>query len=183
MSGLRFQIVFHTPFRVSTGAAHAGIDAVIDRDDPLPATSLKGLMRATATALLGDAPIIAAVFGSPATPTPWRWSAATPDSDGWHTPKPAARVTIDPDTHTARPDMLGTAEQTGATSATFTVTPRHPLPTDTLDLHRLVLAVAGQATRSLGGNRRRGLGWVAITCPDIALDTAATRRFLDLRTP
>ncbi len=61
---LRFVIDFLSPFRISTGAAAAGVNATIDRNDPLPATSLKGVMRATAKQLLGeDAELVGQVFG------------------------------------------------------------------------------------------------------------------------
>ena len=44
-----------------------------------------------------------------------------------------------------------------------------------------MLAVAGQAIRSIGANRRRGLGWVTITCTTEELDHAAVDRFLELK--
>lgn len=181
MSAVEFTIVFHTPFRVSTGHARAGVDAAIDIHDPLPSTSIKGLMRATAEQLLGEgSEVVQQVFGSPRYESPWRWSRAVPGDSGWHPPQPAARVAIDPDTHTASPDMFGVSEQTGAEHARFSVTQRGHLDADTLHQHRLVLAVSGQAIRSLGGGRRRGLGWVSITCTNVHLDEAAVAAFLAL---
>ncbi|SEF89825.1 hypothetical protein SAMN02982929_00962 [Saccharopolyspora kobensis] len=182
MSAVDFQITFNGPFRVSTGYARAGLDAAIDIENPLPNTSLKGVMRATATQLLGEeSAVVKQVFGSVEHEAPWRWGHATPGGSGWHTPKPAARVAIDADTHTAAPDMLGISEQTSAAHAFFTVTQRYPLDENALRAHRLALAVAGQATRSLGANRRRGLGWVTITCTNVSLDRAAIDEFLTLR--
>ncbi|GAB1512569.1 RAMP superfamily CRISPR-associated protein [Actinophytocola sp. KF-1] len=164
MTTVEFRIAFAAPFRVSTGHARPGVDAGIDRDTPLPATSLKGLMRATAGQLLGEKhPLVAAVFGSVHAPSPWSWSDATPAGDGWRKPVIASRVRIGED-HVADHDMLGSAEVTQAAAATFSITQCGHLTDEALALHRALLAVAGQATRSLGANRRRGLGWVHITC-------------------
>ncbi|MGJ7908500.1 RAMP superfamily CRISPR-associated protein [Actinopolyspora sp. H202] len=179
-STLRFDITFHTPFRVSTGHARDELDAAIDPELPLPSTSLKGLMRATAVKLLGkNAEIVGSVFGSPRHESPWRWSDAAPDENGWHRPKAAARLEIDRDTHTAKEDMLGVREQIGAEHAWFTVTERGFLDDETLRTHRLVLAVAARATRSLGADRRRGLGWVTISS-DIDIERSDVETFLEL---
>jgi hypothetical protein len=66
--------------------------------------------------------------------------------------------------HVAEDDMLGSAEQTLAGAATFTVARMGHVPAEDLALHLATLAISAQATRSLGANRRRGLGWVHITC-------------------
>lgn len=181
---LRFVIDFLGPFRVSTGEAAPGIDATIDLSDPLPATSLKGVMRATAKRLLGEnAPLVNAVFGGPGTPSPWHWS----DADAhWLPPQITARVQLERETHTASPDMLALAEETWVERAEFRVTRIGPLggtgPTGDPAVHMAVLAIAGRATRSLGAGRRRGVGWVHITCPDFALDRATVETFLSGRT-
>lgn len=177
MSTMEFVIAFHSPFRVSTGHAAPGLDAGVDAANPLPASSIKGVMRATATQLLGASAIVADVFGSPKRESPWLWHDAT---GTWDPPKPAARVSMDNDTHAAAHDMLAMQEQIGAETAHFTITQRHPLHEHTLDKHHLVLAVAGQATRSLGGDRRRGLGWVTITCQNPKLDDSSAAAFLEL---
>jgi CRISPR/Cas system CSM-associated protein Csm3 (group 7 of RAMP superfamily) len=178
MNTLRFTIEFAGPFRVSTGHARPGVDAAIDLADALPASSLKGLMRATTKRLLGtNHPHVERVFGSAKRPTSWEWDDAVPDAGGWAPPMRASRVRIGPD-HIAEDDMLGIAEQTQSDTATFTVTQRFRLDAEELALHRIVLAVAARATRSLGANRRRGLGWVHISCADVAIDTAAATKFL-----
>lgn len=176
---VEFRIAFATPFRVSTGHARPGVDAAVDRDGPLPATSLKGLMRATASQLLGEPhPLVAAVFGSVRAPSPWSWSTARPVGDGWQEPVIASRVRIG-EQHVAADDMLGSAEVTQAAAALFSVTQHGHLTDDALALHRTLLAVAGQATRSLGANRRRGLGWVHITCTSDPPNTDTVRALLD----
>lgn len=181
MSTLEFQVRFHTPFRVSTGHARPGFDAGVDAGRPLPSSSLKGVMRATALRLLEpNNEVVYEVFGSPRTECPWLWHDAVPDN-GWHQARPAARIAVDSHTHAAKPDLFAVTEQIGAETARFTIAQRHPLDEATLRTHSLVLAVAGQATRSLGADRRRGLGWVTVTCPTVELDEAAVERFLALR--
>jgi CRISPR/Cas system CSM-associated protein Csm3 (group 7 of RAMP superfamily) len=70
-------LTFHSAFRVGTGDADGTAHATVDRDDPVPASSLKGLMRASAERLLPYRPeVVAAVFGTPRRPCPWHWSPA-----------------------------------------------------------------------------------------------------------
>lgn len=173
MLELTFRIEFAAPFRVSTGHARPGVDATVDLADPLPATSLKGLMRGTLRQLLGDRhtdrgsevhPLVAQVFGSAANTCAWAWTGATPvEGTSWCEPRRAARIMIG-DNHVASDDMLGVAEQTQAGAATFQVSQMGPIDEEHLILHRAVLAISAEATRSLGADRRRGLGWVHITC-------------------
>jgi hypothetical protein len=189
MIEIRFRIVYAAPFRVSSGYGAPGIDATLDPDDPLPGSSLKGVMRATAVELGLAHALIGSVFGTPRQESPWAWSSAVPlDEGGWSTPHTAARVALD-EHHAATRDMLAMAEQLVAGAAEFSVTQHGPCtlpagnptvgavpggepqaldtqPSDIepLDAHQALLAVAGQATRSLGAARRRGLGWVQIHC-------------------
>ena len=43
---ITFTVTIHGPFHISAGESGDGADNVVDRDNPLPASSLKGLMRA-----------------------------------------------------------------------------------------------------------------------------------------
>lgn len=174
---LRFVIDFLSPFRVSTGQAAAGVNATIDTGDPLPSTSLKGVMRATAKQLLGEtSDLVAAVFGNAARPCAWHWGDAVPVGGRWAAPLITARVRIDPTSHTATRDMLALAEETATARAEFVIT--RMAPVEDVELHAAVLALAARGTRSLGAARRRGLGWVSITCPDVVLDRAALEQLL-----
>jgi CRISPR/Cas system CSM-associated protein Csm3 (group 7 of RAMP superfamily) len=177
---LRFVIDFLSPFRVSTGEAAAGVDATIDLRDPLPATSLKGVMRASAKQLLGEqAQLVGRVFGDAERPCPWHWGDALPTGGRWAPKQITARVQIDKTSHTATRDMLALAEETTAARAEFVIT-RMGL-VDDVELHATVLAIAARGTRSLGAARRRGLGWVSITCPAVTLDRAAVENVLARR--
>jgi CRISPR/Cas system CSM-associated protein Csm3 (group 7 of RAMP superfamily) len=174
---LRFVIDFLSPFRISTGEAAAGVDATIDTGDPLPATSIKGVMRATAKQLLGEqADLVGRVFGNAQRPCRWHWGDAVPIGDSWASPQITARVRIDAATHTAKHDMLALAEETTAARAEFVITRMEPV--SDVEMHAAVLAIAARGTRSLGAARRRGLGWVSITCPDVILDRGAVEKIL-----
>lgn len=62
-------LAFHSAFRIGTGNADGTAHATIDRDTPVPASSLKGLMRASADRLLPYRPeVVDAVFGTPGAP-------------------------------------------------------------------------------------------------------------------
>lgn len=162
---MRFQISFHGPFRVAAGAASDGLDDTFDAHNPLPASSLKGLMRAQATHLLTvRKEVVDEVFGSRRLCSPWWWSDATvPASPA----RVRTRIRIGDDTHTTVSGALLTAGELWPTEAAFfDVEPRDPIPAERIPVHEAVLAAAARAIIALGSDRRRGLGWVSVTLPD-----------------
>lgn len=175
-----FTITFHGPFHVATGVPSAGIDSPTETSVPLPATSLKGLMRAEARDRLGiDDAYVDAIFGrstedrngSPrrSTSAVWAWTDATVDS-----PKvtPYARIKVDEHGLTER-GFLRFGTEVWALTATFHVEPLVALEPEVRDRHRLVLRAAARSVSSLGGDRRRGSGWVSIqdSSPWVAEDS------------
>jgi hypothetical protein len=185
---ITFQVTFHGPFRVATGhATGRGADSGVDQLQPLPAESLKGLMRASARILLGctltaEHPLVGKVFGVAARPSPWGWTSAVPISGSWPQPALSARVRIDPQTHAAVEDYLATVEQVWPVqAATFDVEPVGLIPPGEADGHRLLLRAAASGVHAVGADRRRGLGWVTVTCPDHALTDADIGRLYELR--
>jgi hypothetical protein len=159
---VRLSYRFHSPFRVGAAGPRHGLDLTVDQDEPLPTSHLKGLFRATARDLLGvPGTLVDAVFGSARWPCPWLWSPVTPTAPWDHTTR--HRVSLDPDTHTARADRIVHGERTWAPGATSTILwwgqPGRAAPTDD---EVLVLRAAAAGTRHLGGWRRRGLGHVTI---------------------
>jgi hypothetical protein len=186
MTVLGFTITSHSPFRVGAAYARDGVDAAVDLDDPLPADSLKGLMRAAARELLGaDQYPVAAVFGTPARPSPWSWSAARPPGRNWARADLAGsrhRVTIDHDTHSAVKDRLVLGEQVWAPSARFEVTRTGYLDASGLPEadQVLVLRCAAAGVHGLGAWRRRGLGWAGIVPDDGEISEADVSRLLAL---
>ena len=180
MTTIEFTVVFHSWFRVGSAYARDGVDAALDRDDPLPADHLKGVMRAAARDLLGlPSPLVGGVFGESRTPSPWAWSSATPTGGPW-TISRRHRVGIDPDTHAARKDALVLAEQAWTPEATFSVT--HTGPKSTVDSrHLLVLRASAAAMHGVGAWRRRGLGWVSVSTSDGPLSAEAAALLLEWR--
>lgn len=160
-SQLRFTITFHGPFQVLTGGAREGFDATVDPEHLLPATSLKGLMRASATRLLRAGALVEEVFGTPRQPCPWAWSdavfAAPP------VVRPRTRIRVDPVSGAAASGALLVGEEVWATQAEFEVALVGGLPPERRDRHALVLRAAARSLTSLGASRRRGQGWVTVT--------------------
>lgn len=178
---LLFEVRFHGPFRVGTGQAAQGIDEAVDLTDPVPASSLKGVMRDAARELaLADGGLIGEVFGTEASASPWSWTGAEPGQGGWARTSVQARVAIDPETHTAIPDLLQFAETVEHDRAQFRIHRVGPVPADRLPHHVALLRVAAAAVHHLGGQRRRGLGWVTVTPLDGA-GSAVTLTGDDLR--
>ncbi|WP_326794936.1 RAMP superfamily CRISPR-associated protein [Streptomyces sp. NBC_01808] len=179
---MRVTITFHGPFRVATGRSRPGIDAAVDPDELLPASSLKGLMRDSAERLLPGAKGIAdAVFGTARHPSAWAWEGASfPD------PPPRirvrAQVSLDEETGAAKHGHLLYGEEVWARAAEFTVyrhtrLPRVAGPELGESDHLTVLACAAAGVHALGGGRRRGLGWVTCTPREPAVDPELIDRF------
>lgn len=182
---MNFTISFFGPFRIATGHAGNGADDTVDPNNPLPGSSLKGLFRASAAALIGETArgreLIDAIFGSKGRGSAWAWSKARlVGSAAGLEPIPRARVSILPETSTARDKSLLFAEELWPDSATFEVQPLAPLDSGVRERHEVLLAIAGRAIQALGADRRRGLGWVEVKPATPELDVAI-QRFLHLR--
>lgn len=157
---MRFNVTFHTPFRVGTGSARDGLDDTINSKNPLPGSSIKGLMRAASREVIA-APeaLIGAVFGSEHRESPWAWTDA--DIDVAAMPV-QARIKIDESSGTVQKDFLFIAEQVESRGATFEVVQRGRLSADGLRRQQALLVLSAMAVRQIGADRRRGLGWVTI---------------------
>lgn len=176
MITMRFDLMFHGPFRVAIGRATTRHDIAGDHDEPIPASSLKGVSRHAALSLLGlPQSVVDAMFGSASVPSSWSWSAAQ-----FSEPprvQTRARVAIDDRTGTATEGALVLGEDMWAPRAQFTL---HHLGTATPSSDELLgLIAAVTSVQSLGGDRRRGMGWVTIRLAGVdgdtgALDPAAT---------
>jgi len=140
------------------------MDAVVDVGDPLPASSLKGVMRAAALEVMrAEGALVSRVFGSEFAESPWVWSSAQPGGGQWPAPSVRARVSIDEQSHTVIEDRLMLAEVLEPTQpATFAITNRALVPEKEHDTHVALLRCAAAAVRHIGSQRRRGLGWVKI---------------------
>ncbi|MDT5024987.1 MAG: hypothetical protein QOE61_1413 [Micromonosporaceae bacterium] len=176
---MRFEITFHSPFRVASGHAGDSADSTVDSRLLLPASSLKGVMRSTARDLLAlPAAWLEAVYGTAWQPSPWSWSDAA--IDGGETIPPVrsrARIQVDPETATVRRGALAVAQEVLAHGAEFTVSCTGRVAPSDLAHHTAVLVASARAVISLGGDRRRGLGWVSVTPLDPAWSAQPTARW------
>jgi CRISPR/Cas system CSM-associated protein Csm3 (group 7 of RAMP superfamily) len=181
---MRFLISFHGPFRVAAGASSDGLDETYHAANPLPSSSLKGLMRAHAQHMLQLGELhVTEVFGSDRAPSPWWWSDAdiTVTRDVQHGPhRIRTRVRINPYTFTAADTAMQTAGEFWPASAEFEVRRRGPVPVGRIAQHEAILAASARAVTALGSDRRRGLGWVSIV-PDLPWDDAQQQLLLSCR--
>lgn len=162
MTGVTVHVTAHGPMRVASGHAGRGLDAVVDRDR-IPASSLKGVMRATATNLLAlPTSSVDRLFGSVATPSPWAWSDVDLGGDGVSSHVTSrVRVRIDAETGTVAEGALMHAEELWLEGdPVFRIDQIDRVDDPGLD-GRLLAAIA-RAVHSLGASRRRGMGWVTL---------------------
>ncbi len=174
---LVFDIRFHTPFRVATGNAGDGGNSMVDPSSLLPASSLKGIMRWTAQHLLSiSRTVVKEVFGEPHQASAWSWSDASIAQAADDIIRSRARIQISDDTGTVEKGALAIAEEVLATQASFAIRRRGFVPAGRADLHKDVLLASARAVTSLGGDRRRGLGWVSVTPTDPLWTPDLTKR-------
>lgn len=164
MNVLTFEVTFHAHFRVGASYGYEGIDAAVNRDDPLPADHLKGLMLDGARHLLDlgvvNGSVIDQTFGSTRNPSPWNWSnAAAPQP--WEI-RVRHRVLIDSETHAARRDHVVFGEEAWVPQATFRVTQLRPLDATDSIRQAALLRLSARWVHALGSTRRRGLGVVGV---------------------
>jgi CRISPR/Cas system CMR subunit Cmr4 (Cas7 group RAMP superfamily) len=159
---VRFEIIFHTPFRVASGHAGDGSDSTVDRAALLPASSLKGVMLSAARDLLKFPKAqVDAVFGTPWQESPWGWSDAV--LAGGASIRPRTRIRIDPDTSTVVKGALLVADEVLAARAEFSIERIGWITPGDEGAHEVILLAAARAVTAVGGDRRRGSGWVTVT--------------------
>lgn len=176
-----FTIAFHRAFHVGAGETSDGVDRRVDPDNLLPATSLKGLLRAALIERLGiPESRVREIFGAAGRqPATWRWTDATGFVDA--AIQPTTRVSIDDATGTASDQLLMFGEEVDAQTATFIVEPAVMLEPDRERDDELLLWAAALAVSALGGGRRRGSGWVTITANGREWTAEHTRRLISMR--
>lgn len=162
MTALDFTITFHGPFHVARGAALSGFDRTVDRDALLPASSLKGVMRAEAIGRLRiRAGVVDAIFGAPGRPAAWAWSDAI--VVGAEIGRLARIRVVSGSGGQVDDHFLMLGEHVWADSGHFTVSSIAPLDAATEAQHVVVLRTCSQSLVSLGGARNRGEGWVTVS--------------------
>ena len=159
---MRFEIVFRTPFRVSSGHAGDGSDTTVDRAALLPASSLKGVMLSAARDLLKfPRSQVEAVFGTAWRESPWGWSDAAMTEEA--SIRPRTRIRIDPDTGTVARGALLVADEVLAARAEFSIDRIGWVEAAEEGTHETILLAAARSVTAVGGDRRRGSGWVTVT--------------------
>lgn len=170
---LTFEVTFHGPVRIGRGRAGVGVDDTVDPDVIVPGSSLKGLMRAEASLLLGGGnALVASVFGTARQPSPWHWgdirASGSPD-DEVHT---GVRIRVDSMTGTTVDGGLFSAEYRWPRTACFSLHRFIALSEADCARHELVLWAAALSVHSMGADRNRGFGWVDIRRVGAAPDEA-----------
>jgi CRISPR/Cas system CMR subunit Cmr4 (Cas7 group RAMP superfamily) len=160
LARLTFEVTFHGPIRVGTGHAGHGLDDIVDPDVVVPGSSLKGLMRAEAGALLGNRhPWVKEVFGTARRPSAWHWGDIRAHED---TVRVAARIKMDSEHGTAVDGGLFLAEHHWPDATRFEVIQFVAVDPTDRRRHELVLTASALSMRSVGGDRNRGFGWVDV---------------------
>ncbi len=163
---MKFEVVFHTPFRVATGHAGDGSDTTVDRAALLPASSLKGVMLSAARDLLQlPKDWVGKVFGTAWQASPWSWSDAhlTGTRGGDPQIRSRARIRIEEPSLTVATGALLIADEVLAVRAEFAVDRIGWIEPGDVEAHETVVLAAARAVTAIGGDRRRGLGWVTVT--------------------
>lgn len=159
---MRFEIVFHTPFRVSSGHAGDGSDTTVDPAALLPASSLKGVMLSAARDLLKfPRSQVEAVFGTAWHESPWGWSEAAMTEEA--SIRPRTRIRIEADTGTVARGALLVADEVLAARAEFSIDRTGWVKAGEEGPHETILLAAARSVTAVGGDRRRGSGWVTVT--------------------
>ena len=77
--------------------------------------------------------------------------------------RPRARIRIDPVSGTVADGALFVADEVLAPGAEFTIDRTGWIEPEDAGTHETVLLAAARAVTAVGGDRRRGLGWVTVT--------------------
>ena len=171
MTPLRFRIYFHSPFHLFLGMGAKGVDNIVDSDEPVSASALKGVMRHQGEHVLKiDPSVIAEVFGGwqddPARQIGARgcpWHFVTPRFDS-PTIRERHRIAIDESSGTVEDGAMLLHHEVWAESAEFDIEQRAYI--DNPARHIAVIKACAQCMTSIGASRNRGYGWVTVRIVD-----------------
>ncbi|MDR1428376.1 MAG: hypothetical protein LBJ08_11580, partial [Bifidobacteriaceae bacterium] len=178
---LRFDVEFLTRYAVAQTAVIPGsalkgmmLDAARDlglggRYWPLLRAVFGGHKEDVAGAKENDYEGGTSLTEGPTVPSPWSWSDMAWSGGKGPARERRSRIRINPDTGTADDGALVAVNEFLIRKGTFAISQIGPIPDplDTLELeaeaHVTVLEAAARTMTALGADRRRGLGWVAVT--------------------
>ncbi|MDN5789581.1 MAG: hypothetical protein L0H25_01755 [Micrococcales bacterium] len=165
-----FSVQLHQPFLVSSGLSGEGLDSRARSAVPLPATSLKGVMRASATHVLGiPGELVDAVYGRegkvghPGGSAAWGWTDAGPLGafEFWS----RSRNRLDSQSGGTLAEALTNTEeiwQKPGRDIRFAVEPLIALSTQDAEMHRAILQASAYGVTAIGSWRNRGMGAVTM---------------------
>jgi CRISPR/Cas system CSM-associated protein Csm3 (group 7 of RAMP superfamily) len=134
----------------------------VDRAALLPASSLKGVMLSAARDLMKfPRSQVDAAFGTERHESPWGWSDA--NLAGGASIRSRTRIRIEPETSTVVKGALLVADEVLAASAEFSIERTGWIEPGAEGTHETILMAAARAITAIGGDRRRGSGWVTVT--------------------
>lgn len=182
MYSLKFKVETHAPFFISSGVGAGTLDAVARKDSPLPASSLKGVMRAAATQVLQmPSETVEAIFGKEGSAGAWSWTDAGPTED-----EPTEAFTVGKrsrirlsDAGTAQRESLAATEMYWANTKarpSFFVEQAMPIEQGLINGHLAVLIASARAATAVGAWRNRGMGAVTLRCVDVHGSTELCQR-------
>lgn len=165
MYSVKFKVETHAPFFVSSGVGAGTLDAIARENSPLPASSLKGVMRAAATQVLQvPSETVDEIFGKEGAAGAWAWTDAGPP-DTFKSGK-RSRIRLS-DAGIAQRESLAATEvywaKTGASRPSFFVEQTMPIEQG-IDGHLAVLIASARAATAVGSWRNRGMGAVTLRC-------------------
>ena len=184
MTTINFRIEFHTPFRVGTGGGDTQADQTLDDHNPLPASTIKGLMRQSARILLPPRPdpkdasrvhdheLVDAVFGGRpaagggAVDSPWHWEDGEVEAYKQRADSPKRqRVRIALKDGVVARHALVVGDELWASGASAEIWLRGTLAPADERLHVALLNWSATLMDGVGSDRRRGLGWCSVHLP------------------
>jgi hypothetical protein len=122
---------------------------------------LKGVMLSAARDLLKfPQSQVEAVFGTAWQQSPWGWSDAAMTEEA--SIRPRTRIRIEADTSTVARGALLVADEVLAARAEFSIDRIGWVEAGEEGTHETILLAAARSVTAVGGDRRRGSGWVTV---------------------
>lgn len=160
---LTFNISFKGPFLIGGAAPGDGFNARPDTDVLIPATSIKGRLRAEATHVLGiNEELVDDIFGTADNDGKWWFSDVDVDDPVFEIGNRVALDKDNPESGRADDHQLVFFQHCWADTGKFTIEPLVTIAPEEQQKHEAVLEAAARSVTNLGGMRRRGHGWVEI---------------------
>ena len=174
MITLTFTVDAGGPFAVGTGQPSGGLDDTVRSQTPLPASEIKGAMRAAACVLLdvnrgaaGPGGVLNAIFGAEGSSGAWAWTDAGPE-DCFLIEK-RSRTRLSQQTGMVTRESLAATQSAWVAAGkqpTFAIEQLAHLDDGHIKEHVALLVAAAHAVTAVGSWRTRGMGAVSFRPAD-----------------